>query len=194
MPISTELAALNAELLERDASYGASAVKHIDYIKNNFIDVRGVTDILDYGCGQNQFSVELLKTAPAVKVTPYDPSVPEFSERPKNKFETIFCYDVLQAVEPELIDGVLQDILSLGEKYFYFSITIGPSGKQLSDGRDPNLTQQPKQWWHAKLIANGFELLESNYRQVKDGTERKYTLTCLYSKLGAPKSPEGITP
>jgi hypothetical protein len=185
MLISSEMKALNEELHQRIPQFGTAAGKHTKQIYEEFVKHYGITDILDYGCGKNHFSIELQKLDKNVKVTSYDPGMPEFETKPEGTFEAVLCHDVLEHVEPELIDNVLQDIFQYGNKMFYLSIGLGPCTKKLADGRDNHLIQEPPPWWFAKLKKHGFIL--KKYKQIDEilGPEkitRPYVLICICTK------------
>lgn len=185
MLISEEMKALNQELHQRMSQFGTAAGKHVDEIYEEFIKPYGVTDILDYGCGKNRFAIKMATIDTNVKITSYDPGMPQFANKPEGTFEAVLCHDVLEHVEPEFIDNVLRDILQYGNKWFYLSIGLGPCKKRLADGRDNHLIQEPPAWWFAKLKDIGFTVRA--HRQVDEiiGPEKirkPYVLVCICSK------------
>ena len=80
----------------------------------------------------------------------YDPAVPEYS-KPPAPADLVVCTDVLEHVEPEMLDGVLDDLKRLTLHYFYGEIAIVPAKKTLADGRNAHLTVHPIGWWLPKL-------------------------------------------
>jgi hypothetical protein len=65
----------------------------------------------------------------------------------------VACIDVLEHIEPELLDNVLDHLQSLTELVVMLTIDSGPAGKVLSDGRNAHLIQEPMAWWLPKLSA-----------------------------------------
>jgi hypothetical protein len=63
----------------------------------------------------------------------------------------VVCTDVLEHIEPELLDFVLDDLRRVTRKVGFFVIHTGASTKTLADGRNTHLIQQPREWWHLKL-------------------------------------------
>jgi hypothetical protein len=59
--------------------------------------------------------------------------------------------DVLEHIEPEYLDNVLTDLRRLMKKICYVVIRLGPSSKNLPDGRNCHVNQQSKDWWINKL-------------------------------------------
>jgi hypothetical protein len=67
--------------------------------------------------------------------------------------QMVACIDVLEHVEPDLIDNVMDDIASLAEGVVFISFDTGPAMKTLSDGRNAHLIQQPLEWWFPKFAS-----------------------------------------
>lgn len=86
----------------------------------------------------------------------YDPGVPRFSSAPVPA-EMVACIDVLEHIEPEYLNGVLDDLARLTESVLFASVHTGPAIKVLSDGRNAHLTQQPLNWWLPEFM-DRFEL------------------------------------
>ena len=116
----------------------------------------GLTHLLDYGCGRN---TSLLKGFQKIKkelpngfrYQAYDPGVPKYADQPIPA-ELVCCIDVLEHIEPELLENVLDHLAELTEVLCFLTIHTGPAGKVLSDGRNAHLIQKPPQWWLPKLM------------------------------------------
>ena len=82
------------------------------------------------------------------------------------------CIDVLEHVEPELIDNVLDDLQRVTSKKGYFTISCRPASKILKDGRNAHILIQPKEWWKKKLeprfkiIEEGWDPSDRNYKVI----------------------------
>ena len=109
-----------------------------------------ITHLLDYGCGANVNLAKHLKVKHKLTYQAYDPGVPRFCKEPMPA-QMVACIDVLEHVEPEHLEGVLDDLARLCEGVIFVTFYTGPAKKVLSDGRNAHLTQQPMQWWVPKL-------------------------------------------
>lgn len=120
-----------------------------------------VDSVLDYGCGKGRL-IDGLKRTPqdrSFTIELYDPAIPQFSAPPEPA-ELVVCIDVLEHIEPELLDNVLDDIQRLAQEHVFLTIHTGPAVKTLSDGRNAHLTQQGPAWWMPKLLAR-WDLMEA---------------------------------
>lgn len=109
-----------------------------------------VSHLLDYGCGSQCNLAKHLKVGHKLTYQAYDPGVPRFSKTPLPA-QMVACIDVLEHIEPDYLEGVLDDLVRLTEGVAFLSIHTGPAIKVLSDGRNAHLTQQPLSWWLPKL-------------------------------------------
>jgi hypothetical protein len=63
----------------------------------------------------------------------------------------IYSSDVLEHIEPELLDDTLQSLCECAVKYQYHLIACHPAKKSLSDGRNAHLIIEDPSWWNNKL-------------------------------------------
>ncbi len=148
-PLISESYRLEQKKLHDTGKYGTMGAQYAPFI-TKVIDRLQVDHLLDYGCGSN---IGLYKNiAPNHKVTyqAYDPCVEEYSDPPVPA-QMVCCIDVLEHIEPELLDNVLDDLQRLTEVLIFCTIFTGPAQKLLSDGRNAHLTQEPMEWWLQKL-------------------------------------------
>lgn len=117
---------------------------------SSIVERLGISNLLDYGCGANCNLAKNLKVKSKLTYQAYDPAVPRFSGTPVPS-EMVACIDVLEHIEPEYLEGVLDDLARLTQGVCFASIHTGPAIKVLSDGRNAHLTQQPMEWWVPKL-------------------------------------------
>jgi hypothetical protein len=120
----------------------------------------GVKSVLDYGCG----CATLSKALPEVKVQEYDPGIPGKDHLPKPA-DLIVCTDVLEHIEPQLLDSVLRHIFLLARRAAYFVIATRPARELLPDGRNAHLIVQPPEWWLAKLQQQGWTITRNEQRK-----------------------------
>jgi hypothetical protein len=140
------------ERLHENPNYGVASVEFAPLVAQ-IINKFGVNEVLDYGAGkcrlaQTLGSDHLLQRA--VTMYGYDPGRPELSETP-DPCEMVTCIDVLEHIEPELLDNVLDDLQRVTKSIGFFTIHTGPAVKTLSDGRNAHLIQEPMIWWLTKL-------------------------------------------
>ena len=129
-------------------SFGDSgSYKHIDeWLANNKCH-----SLLDYGCGKGNVFKNIQKKFPLIDCRGYDPGVPEYAVMPEIPAELVICTDVLEHIEPELIDNVLKHIESLTLKTAYLIIDTLPAQKNLPDGRNAHLIIENQDWWTNKI-------------------------------------------
>jgi FkbM family methyltransferase len=147
--------------LHATGKYGTAGQAQGNVVKQ-LLKTSGATSLLDYGCGSRQSLLLGLNLDANVTYEGYDPAVPAYSRAPVPA-ELVTCIDVLEHIEPNMLDAVLDDLTSLCDPYGYFTIHSGPARKVLSDGRNAHLTQQGADWWFPKLMAR-FQILESRQR------------------------------
>ena len=132
----------------------------------------GLTSFLDHGTGKGGLIQTLKKTfGQKLKVCGYDPAVPTFSERPKQKYDIVSSIDVLEHIGKSEIDDTLQDISSLTQKIFFFCIDLLPASKKMSDGRNAHFLIAPSEWWVQKIKNhfNAVTLVEVG--ELEDGSK-----------------------
>lgn len=124
-----------------------------------------ITELLDYGCGHNLSLFHAIKVPHKFRYQAYDPGVSDYAKDPIAS-QMVTSIDVLEHVEPDLIDNVLDDLMRLTEQVGFFTIHTGPAGKCLPDGRNAHLIQEPAEWWLAKLLPR-FEL--QTFQRIDSG-------------------------
>lgn len=117
-----------------------------------------VEHLLDYGCGSRLTLLKSLsgKVNRRFRYHAYDPAVPEYAGEPK-PCEMVACIDVLEHIEPDLLDNVLDDLQRLTKEIGFYSISTEPAEKVLPDGRNAHLILESPTWWLEKIMPR-FEL------------------------------------
>lgn len=146
--ISDNYRQLNESLHHDNPSYGTTSHRWADAI-DALAEQFAIKDILDYGAGKQKLAQALTRR----RVIGYDPAVPELSAEPQPA-DMVACTDVLEHVEPELIDNVVSHIASLARVCCFLVIATGPASKTLSDGRNAHLIQKPLSWWLERLCGH----------------------------------------
>ena len=135
--------------LHENPSYGVASVGYAPLV-SVIIDQFEVNEMLDYGCGKGRLAQSITPNR-QVEIELYDPSIPDFAEAP-SKRQMVCCIDVLEHIEPELLDNVLDDLKRLTKSVGFFSIHTGPAVKVLDDGRNAHLIQEGYRWWLPKIM------------------------------------------
>jgi hypothetical protein len=141
--------------LHATTNYGTASIKYAPLV-TEIINKLEITHLLDYGCSKNMNLVKHIKPKHKLTYQAYDPCVEELSGEPVPA-QMVACIDVLEHIEPELLDNVLDHIASLTEAVAFLTVHTGPASKVLPDGRNAHINQQPMEWWLPKLLQR-FEL------------------------------------
>jgi len=109
-----------------------------------------VNSILDFGCGKGHMVLALKEKYPNIEVYGFDPGMESFDNLPES-VDMIFSFDVLEHIEPELLDETIVDLARRTNKVMYHLIACHPAKKYLSDGRNAHLIVENPEWWKCKL-------------------------------------------
>lgn len=146
--ISDQYRKIQQELHE-NPNYGIASL-HFAPLVADLIKQTSAKSVSDYGAGKKNLYKALVENqTPPQAYYPYDPAFPEYG--PPRPADLVCCIDVLEHIEPELLENVLIDLSKIIKKYGFFSIHMGPAAKTLSDGRNAHLIQKPSSWWLPKL-------------------------------------------
>lgn len=141
-----EQSALHAE----NADYGIASIRMAPIIAR-MIEKSMPSSILDYGAGKQRLGPALAQILPTVPpIRSYDPAFPELAHAPAPA-DLVVCVDVLEHIEPANLDAVLDHLAGLTGQVLFASITTGPSRRDLSDGRNAHLIQEPMEWWLPRI-------------------------------------------
>lgn len=163
------------EMLHQNPNYGVASVQFAPIV-TDLVNKFGVAQLLDYGCGKGRLGYNL-KPERRLEVYGYDPAIPDLSDTPE-PCEMVACIDVLEHIEPNLLDNVLDDLCRVTLDIGFFTIHTGPAVKTLSDGRNAHLIQKPYSWWLPKIWSRfdiqGFQQTQNGFFVVvrKDGSKR----------------------
>lgn len=135
--------------LHENPDYGVASVQYAPIV-TQFINRLNVTDLLDYGAGKCRL-FESIKPDHKMRLQAYDPGIPRLAGDPVPA-QMVCCIDVLEHVEPGLLDNVLDNIKRLANEFVFLSIHTGPAVKVLSDGRNAHLIQEDAEWWLPKIM------------------------------------------
>ena len=158
--ITEQYRAMQQEM-HRNPDYGVASVHYAPLVKQ-VVDSMRATELLDYGAGKGRLGDALRQLNPMqpIQVRHYEPAVPEWSAPPQ-PCRLVTCIDVLEHIEPDLLDNVLDDLKRVTAEVGVFTVHTGPAIKVLPDGRNAHLTQQPPAWWLPRFLER-FELVTFN--------------------------------
>lgn len=146
--------------LHENPRYGMASVSYAPMVADVIRQLKA-TELLDYGAGKGRLGQTLrehIKTP--LHIHHYDPAVPMWS-KPPEPCSLVACIDVLEHIEPGLLDNVLDDLKRVTLGHGIFTVHTQAAMKVLPDGRNAHLIQQPPGWWLPKIIER-FELIVFN--------------------------------
>lgn len=139
--------------LHATTQYGTASIGYAPKVAE-VINKFGVQEVLDYGAGR----LNLIKTIHEKKLVqhpfryaPYEPANPDYADAP-DPADMVVCIDVLEHIEPELLDNVLDDLKRVTQWIGFFTVDCRPAKKVLPDGRNAHLIQESADWWLPKLM------------------------------------------
>lgn len=148
------------EDLHRDPNYGLASGHYAPLVAEVMGQV-GATEVLDYGAGKGRLGAGLRERLKwPLTIHHYDPAVPEWSTPPP-PCAFVACIDVLEHIEPQLLENVLDDLQRVTLRFGLFTVCTAAAMKALPDGRNAHLIQQPAEWWLPKILER-FELVTFN--------------------------------
>jgi len=138
--ITEEYRKLNEQLHEDNKDYGTSGRRYVKDIMNLATKLK-TQDLLDYGCGKSTLQQNI-----PFKIQQYDPAVTKYKALPEPA-DVVVCTDVLEHIEPDLIDNVLAHIAKMTNKAAYLVANTQPAMKTLPDGRNSHILLRSPKWW-----------------------------------------------
>jgi len=149
--------------LHENPNYGVASLAFSPIVME-VIKQGKIKTLSDYGAGKKNLLVGLKQNGlKEIDYFPYDPAFPEYGA-PKPA-ELVCCIDVLEHIEPDLIDNVLRELALITTNLGFYSIHMGPAAKILADGRNAHLIQKPSSWWLPKITVH-FEVHQLNTHNI----------------------------
>ena len=145
--ISKQYLKQNRKLHKKSKGYGSSGYVWAPVVLHMMRD-NGCKNVLDYGAGKGTLGVTL-----GDFVQNYDPVTFPLDPKPA---DLLVCLDVLEHIEPEMLDAVLAHMRSLMKVCGLLTICTRPAQKNLPDGRNAHLIVEQEDWWVARLTGAGF--------------------------------------
>ena len=150
--------------LHENPNYGVASVQYAPIVAQ-IIETVGAQELLDYGAGKGRLGLTLKQHVQRpLTIHHYDPAIPEWSA-PAAPCGFVACIDVLEHIEPALLDNVLDDLQRVTTGVGVFTVHTEAAIKVLPDGRNAHLIQQLPAWWLPRLMQR-FELATFNRMDV----------------------------
>jgi len=115
----------------------------------NLLDDNKFDSILDFGAGKGNVTNTLIVDYPDTKIYSYDPVT--YNVPLPTEVDVVYSSDVLEHIEPELLDDTLSELFDRARKYQYHLIACHPAKKKLSNGKNAHLIIEEPEWWKQKL-------------------------------------------
>lgn len=117
-----------------------------------FLQKENPQSIIDFGCSHGGLISKIKTDFPQIEIVDgYDPGVPEFEKLPDRVYDTLISTDVIEHIEPNILDSTLGYIETLFTKSAWVIIACYPAKKYLPDGRNAHLTVESPEWWMNKI-------------------------------------------
>jgi hypothetical protein len=164
--------------LHKNPKYGVASLSFAPVVRA-LLRLGNCSSLSDYGAGKCNLKRALkLRDGDKVRYQPYDPAFPDYGA--PQPAELVTCIDVLEHIEPKLLDAVIADIASISRKLAFMTVHTGPARKMLSDGRNAHLIQESTSWWlgqfepyfdvlHVQQVRKGFFVIacpKGTYRSL----------------------------
>lgn len=165
--ISNKYLKQNRLLHEAPAGFGGSGWKHAQAIVD-FAREIAAKSILDYGCGECTLRPAIKKLGFRDFIGEYDPA--RFGkEAPPKPADLVVCTDVMEHVEPALVDNVLRHIRGLAGRGCFMVVATRPANKILPNGENAHLIVASAEWWIERITAAGLTVIRSEEKRKGNG-------------------------
>lgn len=145
-----------------DKKWGTTGARNAGSEVVRAIQGRGdIKTVLDFGAGQGSLEqyVQASSDCHEVVWTNYDPSHAGIDKLPTGNFDLIVSSDVLEHVEPELIDETVEWMQAHSDRAMWHHIACDPCGLILPDGRNAHLITERLEWWLPKFDIPGWGVM-----------------------------------
>jgi hypothetical protein len=145
----------HAKAIESDMRWGASGYRYSGkWIESILIANPQILTALDFGAGHCTLSDNI----PDVCWTNYDPAIPGIDLPVIGRFDLVVATDVLEHVEPPMINQTIKEIGELSGYMIALDIPNEGTGGVLEDGpykgHDEHLIIQGAKWWQKRCNEN----------------------------------------
>ncbi len=141
-----------------------------------------INTILDFGCGKGTMKPFLQQQFPDKLITEYDPGIPGKDTMPHGQFDMVLTTDVLEHVEPHLLDNTIKKLEELTRFVLFNDIACSPTFKTFGEGpyigEDLHLTVEEPIWWREKF-KQVCSLHEAEYQHREKASNKGRKPRCL---------------
>jgi hypothetical protein len=117
----------------------------------------------------------------------YDPGLEDFATLPDRQFDLIISADVLEHVEPEMIEDTIRWMQDHADRALYHHIACDPAGITLPDGRNAHILCRKLDWWMEKFTHSDWQwMIAADMWQQKRKYFRNHCQVLLEKVPGAP--------
>lgn len=141
--ISKKYQRQNETLHAMNSAYGSRGHKWAHRVID-LVNAYDFKSVLDYGCGKGTLGHMI-----GSLVRDYDPAIE--GKTIAEPADLVVCTDVLEHIEPHLINNVLAHLAEMTGQRLLFQIATKPAKKILPDGRNAHLLVRPVFWWKERL-------------------------------------------
>jgi hypothetical protein len=126
---------------KEDNKWQGIALKKFIPAINQIIKDKGIETILDYGCGKAKYHPK------EWNATKYDPAVPEYQNKPTDKFDLVISTDVLEHIPVDNLKDAIDEIFSYSKKWVFVSVCCRKANAILPNGYNAHATIESAKWW-----------------------------------------------
>jgi hypothetical protein len=165
--ITPRYAALNSTLHKKRREYGAYGRRYAEHVYG-LLALYRPQSVIDFGCGKGSLAVEVEKLIAdrqpsrfrknrefAARRTDlhmpdwqdFDPAIEGKDTLPELPADLLVTTDVLEHVEPELLDNCLDTIIGLTGRFLFAAVALKFSNKTLADGRNTHQIVESENFW-----------------------------------------------
>jgi len=169
---------------EHSASkWGSTGWKYSGYLVLKCLSTRPyIKTVLDFGCGKGTLKPFILQEYPDLDVSEYDPGIPGKDKMPSGQFDMVITTDVLEHVEPQLLDDTLRQLQKLTKYVLFNDIACSPTFKTFGagpyKGQDLHLTVKEPVWWRERF-KKVLSLHEAEYQHREKASNKGRKPRCL---------------
>ncbi len=185
MSITTEYQKQMVE--QHTAPWGRTAVRYgAGYDVLTMLDRKAymINTVLDFGCGEGVLG-EYIQDARRGRVvwTDYDPGMKGIDRMPQGPFDLVVTCDVLEHVEPHLLDATIRECFELSDRLVYHNIPCYPTGTNFISGpyrgQNIHLTVEDTEFWKKRIQHPEFNIMSvvTNERLSKGAFRKRVTIT-----------------
>ena len=143
-----------------------------------------INSVLDFGCGEGTLGDFVHESQPGrVTWTDYDPGMIGIDRTPQGPFDLVVTCDVLEHVEPHLLDETIRECFELSNRIVYHNIPCHPTADDFQSGpykgQNIHLTVEGPEFWKERVQHPEFQtmVVVTQERRVRGEFQTRVTIT-----------------